>query len=264
MVNAMIKLCGMQQWTEAWVNPENNTVEQNSKRIHSSKLALDTPVTGMVYGTLLNYKGVLEALGNAVNEPPYNAPPIGPVLYIKPANTHIGYGSAIPLPADAEQAAIGAALGVVIGRTATRVSESEALDYVAGYTIVNDVQIPHQQLFRPAIRHLSQDGFCPAGPWVMKPEALGDPHNLKIRVYVNGVLKQEQTTARLIRNIPRLLADVTDFMTLNAGDMLHVGIPENAPLAAAGDVVRIAIDGIGCLDNPVVREQGRAEGGEAI
>lgn len=264
MVNAMIKLCGMQQWTEASVYPENNTVEQNGKRIHSSKLALDTPVTGMVYGTLLNYKGVLEALGNAVNEPPYNAPPIGPVLYIKPANTHIGYGSAIPLPADAEQAAIGAALGVVIGRTATRVSESEALDYVAGYTIVNDVQIPHQQLFRPAIRHLSRDGFCPAGPWVMKPEAIGDPHNLKIRVYVNGVLKQEQTTARLIRTIPRLLAEVTDFMTLNAGDMLHVGIPENAPLAAAGDVVRIAIDGIGCLDNPVVREQGRAEGGEAI
>lgn len=74
MGNAMIKLCGMQQWAEAWVFPENNTVEQNGKRIHSSKLALDTPVTGMMYGTLLNYKGVLEALGNAVNEPPYNAP----------------------------------------------------------------------------------------------------------------------------------------------------------------------------------------------
>lgn len=98
----------------------------------------------------------------------------------------------------------------------------------------------------------------------MKPEAIGDPHNLEDPRICEWGTEARTDDGPSDSHYPRLLAEVTDFMTLNAGDMLHVGIPENAPLAVAGDVVRIAIDGIGCLDNPVVGNQGRAEGGEAV
>lgn len=252
--NALIRLCGMREMEHAVASPADNTLELNGKRLHFDMLPWDVPVTGMVYGTLLNYKGALAALGDAVNQPPYNAPPKAPVLYIKPVNTHIGYGMPIPLSEDIEEIAIGAALGVVIGRTATRVSESAALDYVAGYTIVNDVSVPHDQVYRPAVKQLARDGFCPIGPWLIKPEAIQHPDSLGIRVYVNRELRQENTTANLIRPIPRLIAEITDFMTLYAGDVLLVGIPEHAPLAKAGDRVRVEIDGIGYLENPVVPE----------
>ncbi|MEX2461551.1 MAG: fumarylacetoacetate hydrolase family protein [Paenibacillaceae bacterium] len=264
MSNAMIKLCGMHVLEQAIVSPADNTIELKGKCYHTDVLPWDVPVTGMIYGTLLNYKGALAALGNAVNEAPYNAAPNAPILYIKPVNTHIGYGMPIPLPTDIQEVAIGAALGVVIGRTATRVSESAALDYVVGYTIVNDVRVPHDSVYRPAVSQLSRDGFCPVGPWIIKPEFINNPDEMGIRVFINGTLSQDNTTANLTRSVSRLIAEITDFMTLSAGDMLLVGIPENAPLAKAGDRVRIEIDGIGCLENPIVPEHKLVGGGVTL
>ncbi|TCZ77746.1 4-hydroxyphenylacetate isomerase [Paenibacillus albiflavus] len=255
MNNAMIKLCGMHELEQAIVSPSDNTVNLNGKRYHTDMLSWEVPTSGMIYGTLLNYKGALAALGNAINEAPYNAPPKAPILYIKPVNTHIGYGIPIPLPDGIEEVSIGAALGVVIGRTATRVCESNALDYVAGYTIVNDVRVPHESVYRPAVSQLSRDGFCPVGPWIIQRDAISNPDQLGIRVLINGELSQENNTANLIRSISQLIADISDFMTLSSGDILLVGIPENAPLAKAGDRVRIEIDGIGSLENPIVPEQ---------
>ncbi len=110
---------------------------------------MHAPPRGTVYGTLLNYRGALAALGEAVHKPPYKAPPKAPVLYIKPANTWIGDGAPIPVPSDAEALQMGAALGVVIGRTACRVPVEAALDYVAGYVVVNDVSVPHDELLPP-------------------------------------------------------------------------------------------------------------------
>ncbi|TCP30858.1 5-carboxy-2-oxohept-3-enedioate decarboxylase HpaG1 subunit [Scopulibacillus darangshiensis] len=212
------------------------------------------PVSGTVYGTLLNYKGELDALGDAVNRPPYQAPPRGPIMYIKPVNTIIGYGKPIPLPEDVQELSMGAALGIVIGKTATRVNESEALDYIAGYTVVNDVSIPHSSVYRPAIKQKIRDGFCPVGPCVIERDAVDNPDDLTVRVKINGDVRQENTTKHLIRPAAKLIADVTDFMTLSAGNILLVGVPENAPLAKAGDRVRIEIDGVGCVENTVVRE----------
>ncbi|MFK2827286.1 fumarylacetoacetate hydrolase family protein, partial [Bacillus sp. B190/17] len=171
------------------------------------------------------------------------------------------HGQPIPLPEGVSELEIGAALGVVIGRTATRVSEKEALDYVAGYTIVNDVSLPHASVYRPAIKQKARDGFCPIGPWIVKSEAVANPDSLTTRVWINGELRQENTTANLIRSVAKLLADVTDFMTLNAGDTLLAGVPEQAPLAKAGDTVRIEIDGVGVLENKVVPENETAGGG---
>ncbi|MFK2827292.1 fumarylacetoacetate hydrolase family protein, partial [Bacillus sp. B190/17] len=111
------------------VNTENRSLEAAGKHPDIESLVNDVSLSGTIYGTLLNYKGALEALGESVNEAPYKAAPKAPILYIKPVNTISSHGQPIPLPEGVSELEIGAALGVVIGRTATRVSEKEALDY---------------------------------------------------------------------------------------------------------------------------------------
>jgi 5-oxopent-3-ene-1,2,5-tricarboxylate decarboxylase/2-hydroxyhepta-2,4-diene-1,7-dioate isomerase len=207
---------------------------------------------GTVYGVLLNYKGALTALGDAVHEPPYKAPPKAPVLYIKPANTWIGDGAPIPVPADVDALEMGAALGVVIGRTACRVAAASAIDHVAGYTVVNDVSVPHDSYYRPSIRFKCRDGFCPIGAGIVDRARVPDPDALAVRVYVDGGLRQHNTTANLIRRTAQLIADITEFMTLSAGDILLTGVPENAPRARPGQRVAIEIEGVGRLENPLV------------
>ncbi|MBB2480476.1 fumarylacetoacetate hydrolase family protein [Bacillus sp. APMAM] len=231
-----------------------NTLHYNSETYEIGKLLWDAPVSGTIYGTLLNYKGALEQMGDSVHDAPYNKPPEAPILYIKPINTITGYGMPIPLPLDSKELEIGAALGIVIGRSATHVSESKALDYVEGYTIVNDVTIPHESFYRPAVKHKARDGFCPVGPWIVVKEGI-NPDSLRIKVFINDELKQENTTANLIRSVSKLIAEVTEFMTLSKGDVLLVGVPENPPKAKAGDRVRIEIEGIGSLENVVVDEK---------
>ncbi|MDQ0189133.1 fumarylacetoacetate hydrolase family protein [Alicyclobacillus cycloheptanicus] len=260
MERATLKLRGAAQRHAAAVDTARRAVEWNGAWVPVSQLSLDVPVSGTVYGTLLNYQGALAALGGAVHEPPYQEPPKAPILYIKPANTHIACGMPIPCPHGVDALEMGAALGIVMGRPATRVPPSEALSYVHGYTIVNDVSIPHASYYRPAIREKARDGFCPIGPWVVHREAVPNPDDVGIRVYVNRELRQENTTRNLIRAVPQLIADVTEFMTLSAGDVLLVGVPEGAPLAAVGDTVRIEIDHIGALQNAIVPEQAQAMG----
>lgn len=255
MIKARVKLIGQSHPIQTEVSIENGTIKMNEKTYSSMDPVFGPPVSGTIYGTLLNYKGNLEALGDAIYEKPYNEPPKAPVLYIKPTNTINTQGRWIPLPADVEQLEVGATLGVVIGKTATRVKEEDACDYIEGYMIVNDVSVPRESFYRPAVKHKSRDGFCPIGPWVVESDAIVDPDALGIRVYVNDELKQENTTVNLIRPIARLLADVTEFMTLHAGDVLLVGVPENAPLVKENDEVRIEIDGIGSLENKIVAEE---------
>jgi 5-oxopent-3-ene-1,2,5-tricarboxylate decarboxylase/2-hydroxyhepta-2,4-diene-1,7-dioate isomerase len=262
MGKAIVKLQGNQQAEEIEVNPTTCTVKRDGKENYIENLSLDAPVSGTIYGTLLNYKGTLAALGAEVNEAPYKESPKAPILYIKPVNTIIGYGMPIPLPSDVQELEVGAALGVVIGRNASGVKEDEAMEYVAGYTVVNDISVPHKSFYRPAISQKARDGFCPVGPWIIERDAVANPDALGIRVFVNGVLKQENNTQNLIRTISHLIADVTDFMTLSAGDMLLVGVPENAPIVGAGDRIRIEIDEVGILENTVLHENELVTGGE--
>src|SRR5213082_2418740 len=178
--------------------------------------------------------------------------PISPVLYVKPRNTLAACGEPVAVPPGVAELEIGATLGLVIGRPACRLSEEGALEHVAGYLIVNDVSIPHQPYYRPSIRFKARDGFCPVGPRVVPRAAIANPDALTIGVYLDGELKQTATTAQLIRPVAKLLADVTDFMTLSPGDVLAVGVAAPAPRARAGQVARIEIDGLGRLENPFV------------
>ena len=211
------------------------------------------PLEGTVVGALLNYRGELDALGDALSAPPYQAPPKAPILYLKPANTRIGHNHDVVLPADVDGVWVGACLGVVIGRTATRVPAQRAADFIAGYTIVNDLTVPHASYYRPAIRHKCRDGFCPMGPWTVDRDDVPDADALDIAVRINGEIKQRANTSTLVRPIAQLLADVTAFMTLEAGDVLLVGMPENPPLARAGDRIDIDIAHVGTLTTALVR-----------
>ena len=209
---------------------------------------------GTVYGTLLNHRDALAALGAAVNEPPYKAPPKAPVLYIKPRNTWAGAGDAIVVPAGVSELEIGATLGLVLRRTACRVSEAEALSFVAGCVIVNDVSVPHASYYRPSLRFKARDGFCPIGPLVAL-QRVGLLDALQLQVEVDGVLVHRSSTAGLIRPAARLLAEVSEFMTLVPGDVLMLGVAAGAPRARAGQRVSILVDGLGRLDNPLVAEE---------
>lgn len=255
MIHARFKRSDLKKYTSAVVITETNSIKLENNEISVSDIPLDNPVYGTVYGTLLNYQGALERLGDAVNDKPYVSPPVAPVLFIKPANTLNRYGAGIPVPENESSLEMGAALGIVIGKTATALSEETAMDYVAGYTIVNDVSVPHASLFRPAVQHKCRDGFCPIGPWIIDRDELKNPDDVIIRVYINDELKQENSTSNLIRPVARLLVDVTEFMTLSPGDVLLVGVPEDAPLASTGDKVRIEIEGVGSLENVLVDEK---------
>jgi 5-oxopent-3-ene-1,2,5-tricarboxylate decarboxylase/2-hydroxyhepta-2,4-diene-1,7-dioate isomerase len=207
-------------------------------------------LSGAVYGALLNHRSALAALGQAVHQPPYHAPPKAPVLYIKPRNTLARSGDVVRIPVGTPELEVGACLGMVIGRTACKVPEPRALDYVAGYLIVADVSIPHASYHRPSIRFKARDGFCPLGPAVTARAAIANPDALDIRSYLDGALVQVANTADLIRPAAHLLADITDFMTLAPGDVLALGAAGPAPRIRSGQTSRIDIDGLGSLSNP--------------
>ena len=187
--------------------------------------------SGTVYGTLLNHRAALAAIGPAANEPPYKGLPRSVVLYVKPRNTLVGPGEDMPVDDDAPELEVGASLGLVIGRVACRVREADALDHLAGYTIVHDVSVPHDSFYRPQIRLKAPRPIVFDGtPWVVARHARGRPAMaLAIRVFVDGRLVHASRTADLIRSPARLLADVTDFMTLAPGDVLLTGVAPGAP-----------------------------------
>lgn len=235
-------------------------VNNDAGRNHSAgHLTFDVPpyrLSGVVYGVLLNHRPALAALGDAVNAPPYKAPPKAPVLYVKPRNTLAASGDMVLVPADAPELEAGACLGIVIGRTACRVNEADALEFVAGYTIVNDVSVPHASFYRPSIRFKARDGFCPIGPGVTPSTRIPDPDALAVRVHVDGEPVHRTTTDDRQRPVARLLADVTEFMTLGPGDLLLLGVSAGAPRVRAGQHVAIEIDGLGRLENRFVAEGG--------
>ncbi|MFY4776685.1 fumarylacetoacetate hydrolase family protein [Metabacillus sp. RGM 3146] len=248
MAKAAIRYNGASKIIEA--NAEKGTVLLAGKEI----TVTDSPVTGTIYGTLLNFKSELRALGSKMNEAPYLHPPKAPVLYIKPSNTIIGTHSPIPFPKESSVLQTGAGLGIVIGKKTAKIKEEEAYHYIAGYTIVNDISIPHDSFYRPAVKEKVRDGFCPIGPWVIERDAVPNPDSLSINVYVNEELKQTSSTTDLIRPISVLLTEVSQFMTLYEGDVLIAGTKENPPLLKEHDTVKIEIEHVGVLENTLVPE----------
>ena len=151
-------------------------------------------------------------------------------------------------------------LGVVIGPGGKNIPRQAALEHIFGYTVINDVsardvQSAHGGQF---FKGKSLDGYCPMGPWLVTRDEIADPHHLRLRCLVNGVVKQDSTTAELIFNLPAILEWLSLGLTLLPGDMIATGTPSGVGFARTppeflkpGDVVECEVEGIGAIRNTV-------------
>ena len=186
--------------------------------------------------------------------------PDRPLLFAKAPSAVIGHEDAIVLPNDVEQVDYEVELAVVVGRTARNLSSEEVRDYVAGYTVFNDIsardaQFADGQFFRGK----SYDTFAPIGPALTVDDF--EPNDTKLELHVNGVRKQQSTTRNFIFEIEELLTFITSMMTLQPGDVVSTGTPADVgifrdppDLLKPGDSVEASIDGIGTLSNHTVPE----------
>ena len=207
---------------------------------------------GNIFGIALNYKCLYEKLQAQFNEKPYINEPKKPVLFIKTPNTRNQSGQLVIKQKD-DILQAGPALGIVIGKSTSRVSENDALDHIAGFVTVNELSLPEESYYRPAIKAKCQDGFCVLGTPVAK-EAVKDLNNLALRVFVNGELKQEGTTANWIRTPAQIIEEISEYMPLNEGDIILTGTPLGRVDLQAGDEVRVEIDQLGSVTNTIQEE----------
>jgi 2-keto-4-pentenoate hydratase/2-oxohepta-3-ene-1,7-dioic acid hydratase in catechol pathway len=189
--------------------------------------------------------------------------PKAPLLFSKWPNTLIGDGEAIVLPPEATEVDYEAELGVVIGTTARRVGEADALDHVEGYICLNDVSARDMQFGDGQwTRGKSLDTFCPVGPRLVPRAEIADPQQLGIRCILNGEAMQDSSTSQMIFSVAEIIAYVSQVITLQPGDLIATGTPAGVGvfkdpkvLLKDGDEVSIEIDGLGTLTNPVRKER---------
>ena len=185
--------------------------------------------------------------------------PEHPLLFSKATSSVVGPYDDVVLPAESEQVDYEVELAVVIGKTATAVSEADAYDYVAGYTVANDVSARDIQ-FRQQQWHQgkSYDTFCPMGPWLVTKDEIPDPNALAVKLTLNGTVLQDSNTDNLIFNVPTLVSRISSAMTLVPGDVISTGTPAGVGvfrdpkiLLEAGDYMETWVEGIGTLKNHV-------------
>lgn len=176
-----------------------------------------------------------------------------PLLFLKPPSSLIGTKMPIVLPPQSNQVEHEAELAVVIGKRGRWISPGDAMDYVYGYTIGNDVTARDlQRRDGQWTRGKGFDTFCPIGPWI---ETDLDAYDLLVTCRVNQDVRQMASTRDMVFSIPQLIAYASSVMTLEPGDLLLTGTPAGVSPLNPGDVVLVQIEGIGELTNPVVAEE---------
>ncbi|MEJ7694568.1 fumarylacetoacetate hydrolase family protein [Daejeonella sp.] len=180
--------------------------------------------------------------------------PAEPILFMKSTTALIGPNDVITIPKDSVKTDWEVELAFVIGKKASYVSEDEAMDYVAGYCLHNDVSEREFQLERGGTWDKGKgcDTFAPMGPFMATTDEIKDPHNLRLWLKLNGKILQDSNTDDLIFNIPFLVSYVSRFMTLLPGDVVSTGTPAGVGLGLKpplflkdGDIVELGIDGLG-------------------
>ncbi|WP_053843252.1 fumarylacetoacetate hydrolase family protein [Paracidovorax avenae] len=180
--------------------------------------------------------------------------PAEPILFLKPSSSIIGPDDTVVIPRGSVKTDWEVELGVVIGRKASYVTEAEALDYVAGYTIVNDVSEREFQLERGGQWDKGKgcDTFSPIGPWMVTRDEVADPQALALWLEVNGKRFQDGSTRTMIFGVAKLVSYISEFMSLLPGDIISTGTPPGVGLGQkppvylkAGDTMRVGIQGLG-------------------
>ncbi len=185
-----------------------------------------------------------------------------PIIFAKYNNTVIGSGEPIVLPKLSQQVDYEGELGVVIGKRCKGVPVSEALRCVGGYTALNDVSArDYQHLTSQWTMGKSFDTFAPMGPTLLTADEVANPQNLNLRVTIGGEELQSANTRDMIFSVAQLISTISAVMTLDPGDVIATGTPGGIGAVRTpprwlrpGEVVRVEIDGIGVLENPVVAE----------
>lgn len=191
-----------------------------------------------------NYAEHAAELGNDV--------PPEPLIFLKPPSSLVGPHAAVVYPAISQRVDHEGELALVIGKRCRNLAEADAEAVIFGYTLANDVTARDlQRSDGQWTRGKGFDTFCPVGPWI---DTAYDPAGRQVRCLVNNVLRQDGNTALLIYSIGRVLAHVTRFMTLEAGDLLLTGTPAGVGAVQPGDEMTVEIEGLGSLTNRVVAE----------
>lgn len=208
--------------------------------------------SGTVYGTLLNFRHEWALWADRMTQPPYQAAPQAPVLYVKTANTFCANSQAAPLPLGAAALEVGASLGLVMGDDGTPTA----------CVLLNDLQLPHASYYRPPVKFKNGDGWLGIGQRTVPLDELGGLQalaTLKLQVSVNGEHCQTVDLSTLRRDAAQLLADVGEFMTLQPGDVLMMGTDALAdgtrPRVQAGDRVEISAPGFEPLAQTITAVQ---------
>ena len=242
--NGLQKLVGI-------VNEEKLPLVEDGQRIGSP---IARPSKILCIG--LNYAKHAKETGAAI--------PTEPILFIKSTSSLTGPFDNIIIPKNSEKTDWEVELGVVIGKKASYVSEEEAMDYVAGYVLHNDVSERAFQLERGGTWDKGKgcDSFAPLGPWLVTKDEIPNPHTLRLWLSLNGKMMQDSNTDDLIFNIPQLISYSSQFMTLLPGDVISTGTPAGVGLGFSpniylkpGDVVELGIDGLGSSKQTVVAYQ---------
>ena len=195
----------------------------------------------------LNYRDHAAEFGHPV--------PDKPLIFLKPSTAVIGPEADIIYPQMSRRVDYEAELAVIIGKTAHRVEEDKALDYVLGYTCFNDVTARDLQkkdgLFT---RAKGFDTFAAMGPWI--ETEIRDPDNAMVEAYLNGERRQHSSTSNMVFGVRRLISFISQVMTLLPGDVIATGTPSGIGPMRPGDVVEVKVEGIGTLRNRVLAEEG--------
>ncbi len=241
---------------EAAMRADDKTVEQWKKHgkvsaIEDVQLCAPVPRPGKLICVGLNYRD--HAIESKMEIPE------SPILFSKFATSIVGPEAPVVLPAGSDKSDYEAELAFVIGRVAKNVSEQKALSHVFGYCCVNDVsERAYQFSDKQWQRGKSCDTFAPMGPWVVTADEVPDPHDLAIKLRLNGETLQDSRTSQLIFNIPQLIAFISRSITLEPGDVIATGTPPGVGFARkppvylkAGDRMEVEIERLGTLANPV-------------
>ncbi len=209
--------------------------------------------TGTIIALGLNYAKHLKELSKELTITEKDEP----LVFLKGPGAIIGHQGQTRRPKDVTFMHYECELAVVIGKTAKSVTAADAMEHVAGYTVCNDYAFRDylENWYRPNLRVKNRDTATILGPWFVDAADVADPHNLSLSTYVNGERTQHGNTADFVNNIPELIEYLSEFMTLQAGDVILTGTPDGVVDVNVGDEVVCEIESIGRLSNTIVDDQ---------